>query len=216
MIAALCGLAGAVLAAGLAAVYQEAGDPAPAAPGDCTQAALVVRAWHSEIVLPASAFASGSAPRTLFPKATAYGVGWGDAQAFVDGITPASAVSALGWPTRSVVHLVALGTEPDGRGEGVPIALSRAGRDALVAGIEAAIARDSTGHPIVVAPGQLAERSLFVRGTQSYHALRTCNVWTAQTLDAAGLDVAWPALHLLPWSLAGEISLRAPAACPPS
>lgn len=215
-IAAAAGLAVAAVLVGMAAEIEEAGDPAAPAPGDCIGAGLIVRAWHSEIVLPASAFAPRSAPRTLFSQAAAFAIGWGDEDAFVSGLTPARAVSALAWPTPSVVHVVARSGVPDGQGEGIAIALSQAGRDALVADIEAAIARDAAGEPIVVAPGRIAGRSVFVRGTQRYHALRTCNVWAAQTLDAAGLDIAWPALHPLPWTLTGEISLRAPAACPPS
>jgi len=45
------------------------------------------------------------------------------------------------------------------------------------------------GAPLVIVPGKLEGRSLFLRGRTGFHAFNGCNHWMARALRAAGLDV---------------------------
>lgn len=172
---------------------------------------------HTQIVVPASAFKADSPVHRLFPGASAYAIGWGDARAFPGDLTPGDAISALAWPTSSVLHVEARPSVRASAGNAderaVSLALSRGGLDTLARQIEAAFALDAQGAPIVTGPGKSGPHSVFAAGTANYHLLRTCNAWTAARLKEAGAPVLAPGLHLLPWTLTGELALRAAPGC---
>ena len=181
-------LAGLALALVLAAAWAVLRPPAapPPGPGDCEIVAVTRRALHTEIVIPASAFGPQSPLKAIYPEAQSYSIGWGDATAFPGGLTVWTSIRALAWPTASVLHLVRLDRAPGEGGDAVALAVSREGLDRLAREIEAAFALDAAGDPAVTGPGRLAGRSVFVRAGPRYHLFRTCNVWTADRLRAAG------------------------------
>ena len=209
-------LAGLALALVLAAAWAVLRPPAapPPGPGDCEIVAVTRRALHTEIVIPASAFGPQSPLKAIYPEAQSYSIGWGDATAFPGGLTVWTSIRALAWPTASVLHLVRLDRAPGEGGDAVALAVSREGLDRLAREIEAAFALDAAGDPAVTGPGRLAGRSVFVRAGPRYHLFRTCNVWTADRLRAAGAPVAWPGADLLPWTLTAEVAVRGQEACP--
>jgi hypothetical protein len=91
----------------------------------------------------------------------------------------------------------------------VPIGVSRAGADGLAAYLaEALVLAD--GRPVVVAPGHLPERSVFLRTRGDFHLFNVCNQWMARALRTAGVDVnartAW---------LADPLAEQAGRAAPP-
>jgi hypothetical protein len=211
LLAVLIGLC--VLATALGAMLAPPG-ARPASPGNCELIGVQRVMLHTEIVLPADAFDPDSPVRALFPEANGYAIGWGDRRAYPGALTVGQAVTALVWPTPSVLHVHALDHPPlEGR-QGVTVAVSRQGLEALVREIEAAFVLGEAGRPIHAGRGKRGPRSVFAQARPSYHLLRTCNVWTGARLRAAGAPVGAPAVHLLPWTLTGELNVRAQAGCP--
>jgi hypothetical protein len=88
------------------------------------------------------------------------------------------------FPTASVVNVVglhgALGTHFPGS-EIVEIRVSRAALEQMLRYVHEAFVRDGpAAHPL---------GGGFYPGRETFHLLRTCNVWTARALRAAGLPV---------------------------
>lgn len=211
------GLALAAALAGLAVLSGLLATPdiKRASAGNCALVEVRRVMAHTEIVLPAGAFASGSPVRTLFPDARAYAIGWGEEAAFPGALTPVQAIRALAWPTGSVLHIEGLDHAP-GEAGGLTLALSREGLARLAREIEAGLALSEDGGPVVTGAGKRGPGSVFVAGTARYHLFHTCNVWTGAHLKQAGAPVLAPALHILPVTLTGELALRGQAHCPPT
>ncbi|MBI2162013.1 MAG: DUF2459 domain-containing protein [Candidatus Rokubacteria bacterium] len=89
----------------------------------------------------------------------------------------------------------------------VEIRLSSRGVEKLAAFIEAAYATDAAGAMIPLGAGQHAG-SRFYLAREKYHALKTCNVWTARALRAGGCPIT--ALYAL---TAGNVMYQAAAFC---
>ncbi|MFP4519741.1 MAG: DUF2459 domain-containing protein [Oceanicaulis sp.] len=177
--------------------------------GDCTQIALSSNDWHAGLYLPASAFDPSGPVRTAFPDADFVAVGWGDARAYPGPLTVSRAVSAIAWPSKSVVHVSVHEREPSTafRQDHVDVAVSTETLDRL-AGL---IAAEITGPPVSAG---LTRRSAFFPGASRYHAFKTCNVWLAQTLEAAGIETGWTPGHVRPGSLLRAIARTQPQTCP--
>ncbi len=98
------------------------------------------------------------------------------------------ALRAAFWPASSVAHLAGF-TGPAERhfpaGEIVEITLSRRGFEKLAAFIQEAYATDEAGGAIGLGPGHYPS-SRFYLARETYHALKTCNTWTAKALLTAG------------------------------
>ncbi len=193
------------------------GAPPPPAPGDCAVIGVSSNGWHAGLYLPADAFEPGSALRAAFPDADWFAIGWGDVRAYPGPLGPANAVTAIAWPTGSLVHAAGLTRDPREAylQDHVDVAVSEAGLARLVAAIEDEMARDGDGGAILTAPGLDPRGSAFFQGRSSYHLFNTCNVWLARHLRSAGVDAGWPGGHLLPATLMSRLEARAPQACPP-
>ncbi|AZU03872.1 hypothetical protein X907_1339 [Glycocaulis alkaliphilus] len=194
--------------------------PAPvavASADDCELIAVSSNGWHTNFYLPASAFPGDGPLRAAFPDARWFSIGWGDAGAYVDGVNPLNSIAAIAWPTRSVVHVAALGRDPREAylSEYRDVALSGEALAIIVEGLEAELVLDEAGAPRLVADGLDARGSAFLAGRSTYHAFQSCNVWTAARLREAGLDVGWTGAHLLPASLLNRLERTAPSRCPP-
>ncbi|MGY6662058.1 MAG: DUF2459 domain-containing protein [Glycocaulis sp.] len=195
--------------------------PAPvvaASADDCELIAVSSNGWHANFYLPASAFPADGPVREAFPDARWFSIGWGDAGAYVDGANPLNSIAAIAWPTPSVVHLAALERDPREAylSEYRNVALSGEALGIIVEGLEAELVLDEAGAPRFVAEGLDPRGSAFLAGRSTYHAFQTCNVWAAERLREAGLDVGWTGGHLLPASLLGRLERTAPSTCPPS
>jgi hypothetical protein len=96
----------------------------------------------------------------------------------------------------------------------ITLAISGAGGRALADFLERALTLDAAGRAIIIAPGHLPGRSVFVRTHGDFHLFNVCNHWMARALRAAGIDVN----ARLAWSADGVVAdarRAAPAACPP-
>lgn len=198
-----------------------AGQPRTAAPppqaGDCALIAVSSNGWHAGLYLPASAFAPDSALRDTFPDADWFAIGWGDVRAYPRPLGPGSAISAIAWPTGSLIHAAGLTRNPREAylQDHVDVAVSRAGLARLVGAIEAELERDERGGAIIAAPGLDPRGSAFFEARSSYHLFNTCNVWLARHLRGAGVDAGWPGGYVLPATLMARLSAGSSGTCPP-
>jgi uncharacterized protein (TIGR02117 family) len=127
-----------------------------------------------------------------FPDADTIEVGWGD-QNFYRSPDPGLLItlSAAFAPTPSVLHLVGVRGSPltaFRHSEIVEIRLPRDAVAGLVRYIDAAHLREGGAAAQALGPGLYGD-SRFYPGRERFHIGRTCNVWTAGALRAAGLPV---------------------------
>lgn len=104
-------LSGAAMALLTAACASPPEAPGPRA-GDCVRIAVTSNGWHAGLYLPAAAFDPGGEVRTRFKDAGWFAVGWGDARAYPEPLTVSRAVTAIAWPTASLVHVSAHDRDP--------------------------------------------------------------------------------------------------------
>lgn len=198
VLAALIGLLAALWTA------ERPGDPAlfPPAPGARVEVVrLLDNGFHTDLILPRAVLTAGDdalaqAARAL-PPGDGVRVGWGDA-AFYVGEGPVSArlpdgARALFRPggNPSVLMLEAIRRAPASGPEKagtLSIALSVEGMAALRAQVGRALKTDAQGRPIVVARRD-SQGVVFYAGLDAFWIGRTCNRWTAEALDAAGLPM---------------------------
>jgi len=86
----------------------------------------------------------------------------------------------------------------------VKIELSEQGFELLCRYFAESYAKDDAGQSISLGPG-LYGKSRFYLSRETYHVFKTCNVWTARGLRAAGLPIT-PACMIQVDSLMSEAS----------
>jgi len=121
-----------------------------------------------------------------FPDAAFLEFGWGDRDFYMaEAPGPWVSFKAAFLPTRSAVHVAGVHGDLAARFPGseiVEIPLSRPALLGLLRYVHDAFERDGRGVAEPLGPG-------FYPGRETFHLLRTCNVWTAGALRAAGLPV---------------------------
>jgi uncharacterized protein (TIGR02117 family) len=183
------------------ALWVTACAPLDAAPASAQPAAgqpgvaifVISNGWHTEIVLPKAALPAGAIPEAAdFPHATYLGFGWGHAAYYP---TPEPGIglslSAALIPSPAVLHVIGLAANPRQsfpRSEVAELRLGGDGFRALVRFLDASFARGGAPRARSSAPG-LYDFSLFYPATGTFHALNTCNTWTAGALAAAGVPI---------------------------
>ena len=183
-------LAGAAAAA--CATGRGSDDPPPGARA-ATTIYVAGSGWHADLIVPRAAIPAGLWPEAAdFPGARYLRVGWGERDYY-----PSTEFSiwyglkALFWPTASVLHVVGFSRPPAiqyPQDEIVALELSRDGMHALMRYIDTAHARGGA----VRAPRLVASPygdGWFYPAERAFHLFRTCNVWTAEALRAAGLPL---------------------------
>jgi uncharacterized protein (TIGR02117 family) len=188
-------VAGCLFVAGFApsVAIAQAGEPAAAA----HTLHVIRRDGHTGIALRAADLAPLTWPaQTDLPQAHLYEVGWGDRDYYRDpdpGLW--LGLKALLGSRPGVLHVVALegpieavyGTTV-GPIDVIEIALAREGLAKLAAAIAASHERDSAGRAVDLGPGHYG-RSRFYGSNEPFGRGRTCNVWTAAMLQAAGVPL---------------------------
>lgn len=171
---------------------------APAAPprdaaGEATSIYTVAHGGHTGILVRRADVPTGLWPEIGdFPAADLIEVGWGD-RSFYRSPDPGLLItlSAAFAPTPSVLHLVGVRGSPlraFRHSEVVEIRLPRDAVGDLVRYIDAAHLRVGAGAAPALGPGLYGD-SRFYAGRELFHIGRTCNVWIAGALRAAGLPV---------------------------
>jgi len=154
---------------------------------------LVNHGWHAGIVVKRADIPPGVwTEQEDFSESEYLEVGWGDRDYYIEpdphlGITLKAAL----WPTQSVLHIAAFsGSVMDyfKDREIVAIGLTAAGFEKLCRYFQESYARDDAGRVVRLGPG-LYGQSRFYLSRETYHLLKTCNVWTARALATAGLPI---------------------------
>lgn len=122
-----------------------------------------------------------------FPGADYLEIGWGERDFYMaPSAGPWLSFKAGVFPNPSVVHLVGVRGELARAFPGseiVALPLSRAALEGLLRYVHDAFEReDGTAAAVALGRG-------FYPGRETFHVLRTCNVWTAGALRAAGVPV---------------------------
>jgi len=127
-----------------------------------------------------------------FPAADFLEVGWGERDFYMAQTAgPWLSFKAAFLPNRSVLHVAGVRGDLAAffpQSEIVEIRLSRPALDGLLRYVDQAFARDGRAAAQALGPGHYGD-SRFYPGRETFHLLRTCNVWTAGALRAAGLPV---------------------------
>lgn len=194
------GVAGCAVTLALTLALAAAGCAAPAARDEASRPEgathrihVVLHGWHTGIVLRAGDIPPEAWPaRREFPQAEFLEVGWGDRayyQAADAGLW--LGLRALLWPTPGVLHFAALDEAPEryfAAAGIVEVNVTGPGLAALVAAVRGSHEFDAAGDPLPLGPG-LYGASRFYASRERFHLLKTCNVWTASVLRAAGLPL---------------------------
>ena len=187
----LCTLTVTVLCSGCAASINGA------CPVDARESAntiyLVSHGWHVGIVVNRADIPDDVRLVHKDLSSTGYlEIGWGDRDFYQ---TPSphlrTALKALLLPTPSVLHIVAFNDSVASyfpHSEIIRVRLSDAGFQRMIRYIAASYDRNLLGNVVPLGPG-LYGASQFYQSQETYHLFRTCNVWTARALDAAGCPV---------------------------
>ena len=127
-----------------------------------------------------------------FARFTYLEAGWGDRDYYMAPAFNAwYGFKALFWPTASVLHLAGFDRPPEREFPGsevVELGLTREGLGGLLAYLDASFERQGRNAAVPLGPG-LYGASAFYPSHEKFHLFRTCNVWTARALQAAGVPV---------------------------
>lgn len=155
---------------------------------------VVRRASHTGIVVAAADVSGDAWPaRKDFPDAEYFEVGWGDREFYQ---TPDAGVwlglKALARAAPGVLHVVAFRAPLSatlGVSDVVTLHVTADGMRSLVARIADSHERDAAGRFVALGPS-LYGIGRFYASRDAFHAMRTCNVWTAEVLATAGIAVS--------------------------
>lgn len=158
-----------------------------------TQVHVTRYTWHTGIVVAADDLSDDlSFIQDKVGQAPWYEFGWGDAEYYQRGEdSPWLTVPAALWPTDSVMHVVAVPHHPSdyfAQSEQLVLSLTEEELADLSQAILASFGRDEDGNVIPGGEGLYGE-SRFFEGEGRFHLRRTCNTWTMEMFEAAGLDV---------------------------
>jgi uncharacterized protein (TIGR02117 family) len=124
--------------------------------------------------------------------------GWGDNMFYpAEEITTGLTLRAILWPTKSVIHAVAIPEKvalffPDSQVE--KLCLSGPDYSLLIRFITNSFYKNEKSDIIQLKKG-IYGNSQFYQGEGDFYLMNTCNTWTAKALKSAGLNIS-PALKL--------------------
>jgi len=166
-----------------------ASSPVAVPPGAPASASILIvpQGWHTGIAVRTADIPASLLPEKRdFPGAGFLEFGWGDREFYMSAAPrPWLSFKAAFFPTASAVHVAGVYGDPAARFPGseiVTVPLSRPALEGLLRYVHDAFARDRRGEAEPLGRG-------FYAGRETFHLLRTCNVWTAGALRAAGLPV---------------------------
>tara|TARA_Y100001970_G_C14247063_1_gene869041 strand:- start:172 stop:852 length:681 start_codon:yes stop_codon:yes gene_type:complete len=155
---------------------------------------VVSNGWHTGFIIP-SEHIMKKIPDLAerFKNKTYIEFGWGDegfyqSEEFSLGI----AISALFWPTDSVIHAVGIPRKVEGyfsNSEVEKICLNRERFSSLINYISNSFFKDKNGNLLKLKKGLYGD-SQFYRGVDDFHLMNTCNRWTANGLRSIGLEIS--------------------------
>ncbi|MGB6019766.1 MAG: DUF2459 domain-containing protein [Sulfurimonadaceae bacterium] len=148
---------------------------------------------HTGIVLPRKDADPYMHSFNDFKSARYLEIGWGDAAYYqAKEITLWLSIRAAFWPTDSVLHVVALQTDPLEHfynREVVALELSKTGFIRLVEFIDNSFALDEKREIIRLGSG-LYGRSRFYRAEGTFYLFNNCNDWSADAIRSSGFPIS--------------------------
>jgi uncharacterized protein (TIGR02117 family) len=150
---------------------------------------VVTHGWHTGLAMRAADIDFMRWRPLPHPARAKYiEIGWGDRDYYpTPGFNLWYAFKALAWPTPSVLHVTGF-NEPPARyfsaSEVVELGVSRTGFEHLLAYITASFEPEAAP----IAPSLYASGA-FYPSREKFHLFKTCNVWVARALRAAGIEV---------------------------
>lgn len=170
-----------------------AGRYPPPAARIATTVYVAASGWHADLIVPRAAIPRGLVPEAEdFPHVRYLRIGWGDRDFYTS--TEFSiwyGLKALFWPTPSVLHVVGFSRPPAEQypqDEIVALPLTGEGARRLFRYLSAAFERAGAARAPRLVESPYGD-GWFYPAERPFHLFRTCNVWTAEALRAAGLPV---------------------------
>lgn len=154
---------------------------------------VVNHGWHTGIVIPHVPLSETIWPQQL-QKYPFLEIGWGDAGFYqAQEITAPLVLEALLWPTESVLHLVGVDRSPQHYfqwSKVIELRLSHTEFQSLITFIQNTFDSHSLQTFLPLQKGLYGD-SYFFRARPTYHLFYTCNMWTAQALQIAGVSITY-------------------------
>ena len=166
--------------------------PNPLPPPDDAVVYVAERGWHTDITLPVEEIAGPLATRERgLPGVRFLTFGFGERQFLVNRQRTVGAMLNALLPSQSALLMTALRATPEeafGQRNVVALHVSPAGLEQIVANIWREFEPSTAGEPVWLAEGPYPG-SVFYAARDTYHALYTCNTWTAEILRAGGVPM---------------------------
>jgi uncharacterized protein (TIGR02117 family) len=129
------------------------------------------------------------------PYATHMAFGWGDRGFYIETPTwsdmkVSTACNAILWPSETVMH-VSLCVQPSVGHDTKSVKISDEQYVKLVKYIRDSFESDSASKPKPIPGVSYGASDAFFAGSRSYHLFQTCNCWTGNALEAAGVKTGW-------------------------
>lgn len=148
--------------------------------------------WHTGIVVPANELKDHMGfLGAHFDDPRWYEFGWGDSEFYRREESYWLMARAMLWPTDSVLHVVAFDHHPAEEIPGLEVealCVSTPDLKKLLAILEQDFEREHGKAPVPLESGLYGD-SLFFPANGNFWFVRTCNVWTAERLQQAGVDL---------------------------
>jgi uncharacterized protein (TIGR02117 family) len=212
-------LLGYALVALVAAVAPGNRDWQPLAPGEGVTIWLTTNGVHAALVLPRNAarvdWSRYFLPSdTRMPAASArydmIEVGWGDREFYLNtpewrDLRASTALLALSGRGSTVLHVQFMAAPSMASDDALPITISVAAYQRVAAYVLGTVKLDGNGQSTNVPGHHYNDYDAFYEAHGHYSAFLTCNQWTRNALDAAGVRVPmWaPFDRALFWQLRG-------------
>ena len=155
---------------------------------------IVNHGWHTGLIIPAKLIHSQIPElKKRFKSARFIEFGWGDKGFYQSKeITTGLVVKALFWPSRSVIHAVAIPVKAVkyfSNSHVEKICLNGNEYSKIIQFIKNSFYKNNNGQIIKLEKGIYGD-SQFYKGIGDYYLMNTCNKWTAKGLKSAGMDIS--------------------------
>lgn len=177
---------------------------------------LVSHGWHTGFVVPAGSI-QDQLPglKERFADTPFIEFGWGDKDFYqAKEITTGLTLKALFWPTKSVIHTVAVPVKVDKyfpNSQVKKLCLSAGEYFSLIRYISASFYKNASGKIFELGNG-IYGNSQFYKGVGNFYLLNTCNTWTAKGLNSAGMGIS-PVFKLTADSIMNGVKGNVSAEC---
>ena len=154
---------------------------------------VINHGWHTGVAVPGQALTNELPElRQRFPGSKYLEAGWGDEGFYqAEEITSGLTISALFWPTKSVLHIVSIPVVPEDlfpQSQVFRLLLSDDELSSLIKFIRSSFYFGDTQHIEPLKSG-IYGNSQFYSAAGNFYLFNTCNTWTSKALESAGFNL---------------------------